>query len=99
MAGRTGLVKEDGTFEGVVYMPCTAENNFTPELPKQHVDMIYLCSPNNPTGTTLSRDELAKWVKYAKENKSIIYMMQHILTILQKKMYLIQFMKLKEQKK
>ena len=41
MAGRTGLVKEDGTFEGVVYMPCTAENNFTPELPKQHVDMIY----------------------------------------------------------
>ena len=72
MAGRTGLVKEDGTFEGVVYMPCTAENNFTPELPKQHVDMIYLCSPNNPTGTTLSRDELAKWVKYAKENKSII---------------------------
>lgn len=53
-------------------MPCTAENNFTPELPKQHVDMIYLCSPNNPTGTTLSRDELAKWVKYAKENKSII---------------------------
>ena len=65
-------MEEDGTFEGVVYMPCTAENNFTPELPKQHVDMIYLCSPNNPTGTTLSRDELAKWVKYAKENKSII---------------------------
>lgn len=72
MAGRTGTVKENGTFEGVVYMPCTAENNFTPELPKQHVDMIYLCCPNNPTGTTLSRDELAKWVKYAKENKSII---------------------------
>lgn len=72
MAGRTGLVKEDGTFEGVVYMPCTAENNFTPELPKQHVDMIYLCCPNNPTGTTLSREELAKWVSYAKENKSVI---------------------------
>lgn len=72
MAGRTGTVKKDGTFEGVVYMPCTAENNFTPELPKQHVDMIYLCCPNNPTGTTLSREELAKWVKYAKENKSII---------------------------
>ena len=48
-------------------MPCTAENNFTPELPKEHVDIIYLCSPNNPTGTTLSRDELAKWVKYAKD--------------------------------
>lgn len=72
MAGRTGTVKKDGTFEGVVYMPCTAENNFTPELPKQHVDMIYLCCPNNPTGTTLSREELAKWVNYAKENKSII---------------------------
>lgn len=72
MAGRTGLVKEDGTFDGVVYMPCTAENNFTPELPKQHVDMIYLCCPNNPTGTTLSREELKKWVDYAKENKSVI---------------------------
>lgn len=72
MAGRTGLVKENGTFDGVVYMPCTAENNFTPELPKEHVDIIYLCSPNNPTGTTLSRDELAKWVKYAKDNKAII---------------------------
>ena len=72
MAGRTGLVKEDGTFEGVVYMPSTAENNFTPSLPTQHVDMIYLCCPNNPTGTTLSKEELAKWVQYAKENKSII---------------------------
>ena len=61
MAGRTGLVKEDGTFDGVVYMPSTAENNFTPELPKQHVDMIYLCCPNNPTGTTLTKEELAKW--------------------------------------
>ena len=56
-------------------MPCTAENNFTPELPKEHVDIIYLCSPNNPTGTTLSRDELAKWVKYAKDNKAIIFIM------------------------
>ncbi len=72
MAGRTGMVKEDGTFDGVVYMPCTAENNFTPKLPTQHVDMIYLCCPNNPTGTTLSREELAKWVAYAKENKSVI---------------------------
>lgn len=72
MAGRTGFVKEDGTFEGVVYMPSTAENNFTPELPTQHVDMIYLCCPNNPTGTTLSKEELAKWVKYAKDNKAVI---------------------------
>ena len=69
-AGRTGLIKEDWKLLKVQYIcHVTAENNFTPELPKQHVDMIYLCSPNNPTGTTLSRDELAKWVKYAKENK------------------------------
>lgn len=72
MAGRTGLVKEDGTFDGVVYMPMTAENDFKPALPKEHVDMIYLCCPNNPTGTTLTRDDLKKWVEYAKENKSII---------------------------
>ncbi len=72
MAGRTGLVKEDGTFDGVVYMPMTAENDFKPALPKEHVDMIYLCCPNNPTGTTLTRDDLKKWVDYAKENKSII---------------------------
>ncbi|MCL4111964.1 UNVERIFIED_CONTAM: hypothetical protein GTU68_008718 [Idotea baltica] len=62
MAGRTGLV----------YLPVTAENNFTPELPSQKVDLIYLCYPNNPTGTVLQKDELAKWVAYARENGSII---------------------------
>lgn len=72
MAGRTGIYKEDGTVENVVYMPCTEENNFIPELPKEKVDLIYLCSPNNPTGTTLSHKELKKWIDYAKENKSII---------------------------
>ena len=73
MSGRSGNYnKENGMYENIVYMPVTKENNFVPELPKEPVDMIYLCSPNNPTGTTLSRDELAKWVKYAKENKSII---------------------------
>ena len=56
----------------VTYLPVTAENNFIPELPKEKVDMIYLCFPNNPTGTVLNKEELEKWVKYAKENKSII---------------------------
>ncbi|MDY4697721.1 LL-diaminopimelate aminotransferase [Selenomonas sp. WCA-380-WT-3B 3/] len=72
MAGRTGTLKADGHFEGVTYLPCDASNNFAPELPKEHVDMIYLCCPNNPTGTTLSRQELTKWVNYARENQSVI---------------------------
>lgn len=73
MSGRTGKYDEEtGKYEGVIYIPCTAENNFTPELPKEVPDMIYLCFPNNPTGTVISKEELAKWVKYAKENNSII---------------------------
>ncbi|SHI54300.1 LL-diaminopimelate aminotransferase apoenzyme [Anaerovibrio lipolyticus DSM 3074] len=72
MAGRTGELKEDGHFEGITYLPCDAENSFSPDLPNGRVDMIYLCCPNNPTGTTLSKEELTKWVKYAKENKSVI---------------------------
>lgn len=56
----------------VIYLPVTAENNFVPELPKEKVDMIYLCFPNNPTGTTLNKEELKRWVDYAKENQSII---------------------------
>lgn len=56
----------------IAYLPVTAENNFTPELPKEKVDMIYLCFPNNPTGTVLNKEELKKWVNYAKENQSII---------------------------
>lgn len=72
MAGRTGELKEDGHFEGITYLPCDANNNFSPELPNERVDMIYLCCPNNPTGTTLSKEELTKWVKYAKDNKSVI---------------------------
>ena len=71
LAGRSGDFK-DGRYENIVYMPVTAENNFIPELPKEKVDMIYLCFPNNPTGTTLSKEELKKWIDYAKENKSII---------------------------
>ena len=72
MAGRTGELKEDGHFEGITYLPCDANNNFSPELPTEPVGMIYLCCPNNPTGTTLSKEQLAKWVKYAKENKAVI---------------------------
>jgi len=71
MAGRTGS-SENGKFAKLVYMPCNAENNFIPELPKEKVDLIYLCVPNNPTGTTLPKTELEKWVKYAQENKAII---------------------------
>lgn len=72
MAGRTGRLQEDGHFEGITYLPCTAENHFAPELPKAHVDIIYLCCPNNPTGTTLSRAELKKWVDYAKAESAVI---------------------------
>ena len=73
MSGRSGKYNpKDGKYENIVYIPVTSENNFVPELPKEKVDMIYLCYPNNPTGTTLSKEQLKKWVDYAKENKSII---------------------------
>ena len=58
--------------ERIVYLSCNAENGFIPELPKKRVDIIYLCYPNNPTGTTLSKAELQKWVDYARENQSVI---------------------------
>lgn len=72
MAGRGGPMGEDGKYEGLVYIPCTAENNFVPELPDTSVDLIYLCYPNNPTGTALTKEQLTKWVDYARENKAII---------------------------
>lgn len=71
MSGRTGKYK-DGKYEKLIYLPMTEENNFKPELPKEVPDMIYLCFPNNPTGTVLTKEELKVWVDYAKENKSII---------------------------
>ncbi|SHJ74143.1 LL-diaminopimelate aminotransferase apoenzyme [Malonomonas rubra DSM 5091] len=73
MIGRTGKANEKGYYEGIVYMPCTEENNFTPELPKEKVDIIYLCSPNNPTGTAASKEELKQWVDYARANDAIIF--------------------------
>ena len=73
MSGRSGNYdKNTDTYENICYLPVTAENNFKPELPKEKVDLIYLCFPNNPTGTVLSKEELKKWIDYAKENKSII---------------------------
>ena len=71
MSGRTGYL-ENGRWSDVVYIPCTAENNFVPDLPSRRVDIIYLCYPNNPTGTTLSKKELKKWVNYALANDAII---------------------------
>lgn len=72
MAGRTGQMKDDGMYEGLTYIKCNAENGFVPELPSEPVDIIYLCYPNNPTGTTLTRDQLKVFVDYAKENKAVI---------------------------
>ena len=72
MAGRTGDADAAGRYGNIVYMPCTAENNFVPELPTQPVDVIYLCYPNNPTGTVATREQLKMWVDYALKNKAII---------------------------
>lgn len=72
MAGRAGDLGTDGKWNKIVYLPCTAENNFVPELPKTKVDIIYLCYPNNPSGTTLTKSELKVWVDYAFANKALI---------------------------
>ncbi|SCY51133.1 LL-diaminopimelate aminotransferase [Desulfoluna spongiiphila] len=71
MAGRTGA-NNDGRYEGVVYLDCREENGFIPALPEKPVDLIYLCFPNNPTGTTITKEQLKAWVDYAKENRAII---------------------------
>lgn len=73
MSGRAGKYDEKtGKYENIIYMPCNKENNFEPSFPEEVPDMIYLCFPNNPTGTVLTKNQLAKWVEYAKKNKSII---------------------------
>ena len=73
MAGRTGeFIKETESWSNVIYMPSTADNGFVPELPKEVPDMIYLCLPNNPTGTTLKKEQLQVWVDYANKNGSVI---------------------------
>lgn len=72
MAGRSGDLGPDNKWNKIVYLPCTAENNFVPSLPTTKVDIIYLCFPNNPTGTTLTHSQLKVWVDYAIENKALI---------------------------
>lgn len=72
MAGNTGEGDEHGQFAGLVYLPCTAENDFTPALPEEQVDLIYLCYPNNPTGTVATVEQLQQWVAYARENDAVI---------------------------
>ncbi len=71
MAGRTGSYA-DGRYEDIVYLDCTAEDNFLPAIPDEPVDLIYLCFPNNPTGVTITRDELAKWVDFADQSGALI---------------------------
>lgn len=72
MAGRTGDPDEQGRYAGIQYLPCTEETGFLPALPNEPADLVYLCSPNNPTGTVAPRAELQKWVDWARANDSII---------------------------
>jgi len=72
MAGNTGEAKPNGEYEGLVYLPATADNNFTPDLPQRKVDVIYLCYPNNPTGAAASLGYLEQWVDYAHEHGALI---------------------------
>ena len=71
MAGRAGNLT-DGKWSRIDYLPCTAANSFVPALPVDNPDVIYLCYPNNPTGTTLTRRQLAAWVEYAKAHNALI---------------------------
>jgi LL-diaminopimelate aminotransferase len=72
MAGHTGDADESGKYGGIVYLPISADNGFAAEIPTQKVDLIYLCSPNNPTGATMSKEQLTAWVNYARTHGSII---------------------------
>ena len=73
MTGRTGSANDKGSYEGLTYIAINEDNNFRPELPKEKVDIIYLCFPNNPTGATISKQELKDWVDYANRNNSLIF--------------------------
>ena len=72
MAGHSGAAKSDGSYEGIVYLPGTADNGFVPEPPKDHVDLVYLCFPNNPTGAVASREQLSRWVDYARQHEALL---------------------------
>ena len=73
MAGNTGPAGDDGRYEGLVYFPMTEENGFQPALPEGHVDLIYLCYPNNPSGAVATRETVQMWVDYAREHNSVIF--------------------------
>jgi LL-diaminopimelate aminotransferase len=72
MAGRSGPADASGRYAGFVYLPCTADNDFQPALPDRHVDLIYLCYPNNPTGAVMTRPALARWIEYARAHEAVI---------------------------
>ncbi len=73
MAGRTGDAGDDGRYAGLVYLPCTAESGFLPPLPDGHADLVYLCSPNNPTGAVMPREVLGEWVEYARAKSAVLF--------------------------
>ena len=73
MAGHTGQGSDSGRYEGLLYLACTPENGFMPDVPRERVDLVYLCSPNNPTGAAATRDRLEQWVRYALENDAVIF--------------------------
>ncbi len=72
MAGHTGAADEKGEYQGLIYLRATADNHFSPAIPNQRVDIVYLCFPNNPTGAVATREQLAEWVEYAQANESVI---------------------------
>jgi LL-diaminopimelate aminotransferase len=72
MAGRTGAASEDGKYAGVTYLPCTEKNGFRPAPPSERVDVVYLCSPNNPTGVAATRADLERWVSWAKQADAVL---------------------------
>jgi LL-diaminopimelate aminotransferase len=72
MAGHTGAARADGSYEGITYLPCTVENDFVPAPPAGHVDLVYLCFPNNPTGAVATREQLARWIEYAREHEALL---------------------------
>jgi len=73
MTGRTGIARDNGSYDGLTYLAINEDNNFKPEIPKEKVDIVYLCFPNNPTGATISKQELKDWVDYANRHRSLIF--------------------------
>ena len=72
MAGHTGPPDKNGAYEGILYLPCRAENDFVPEPPREHADLVYLCFPNNPTGAVANREQLTRWVDYAHQHNALL---------------------------